>query len=181
MGFGDRWMRWMEGSVFSNSLSVLVNGGTTKDFRMEKGLRQGDPLSPFLFVLALEVLTALVKKSKEAGEFRGFKINGKKDVDILQFADDTIILAEGDTANLWSVKVILRGFELMSGSHINFHKSNLYDINLDQWFLEAASSFLSCKVGSLPFKLLGVRVGGDPRKLVMWRDLLAMMKKRLAV
>ncbi|XP_058776599.1 uncharacterized mitochondrial protein AtMg01250-like [Vicia villosa] len=159
MRFGDRWMRWMEGCVFSKSLSVLVNGTTNKDFRVEKGLRQGDPLSPFLFVLAMEVLTTLVKKSKEVGEFRGFKINGEKEVDILQFADDTIILAEGETANLWSVKVILRGFELMSGSRINFHKSNLYGINVDQWFMEAASTFLSCKVGLLPFKFLGVRVG----------------------
>ncbi|XP_058774304.1 uncharacterized mitochondrial protein AtMg00310-like [Vicia villosa] len=69
----------------------------------------------------------------------------------------------------------------MSGSRINFHKSNLYGINVDQWFMEAASTFLSYKVGLLSFKFLGVRVGGDPRKLVMWRDLLLMMKKRLAV
>ncbi|XP_058752772.1 uncharacterized mitochondrial protein AtMg01250-like [Vicia villosa] len=116
MGFGDRWMRWMEGSVFTNSLLILINGSVTKDFLVEKGLRQGDPLSPFLFVLVMEFLTELVKKSKEEGEFRGFKINVEKEVDILQFADDTIIIDEGDTANSWSVKVILTGVELMSGS-----------------------------------------------------------------
>ncbi|XP_058725659.1 uncharacterized mitochondrial protein AtMg01250-like [Vicia villosa] len=162
-------------------MSVLVNGSATKDFIMEKGFRQGDLLSPFLFVLVMEVLTALLKKSKEIGEFRDFRIKGEKEVDLLQFADDTIFIAEGDTANLWSLKAILRGFELMSGLRINFHKSNFFGIKVGELYLEAASSFLSCKVGSLPFKFLGVRVGDNPRKLSMWKDLLMMLRKRLSV
>ncbi|XP_058758239.1 uncharacterized protein LOC131631463 [Vicia villosa] len=129
----------------------------------------------------MEVLTALMRKAKEIGDFRGFKFNANEEVDILQFADDTIILAEGDTANLWSMKTILRGFELMSGLRINFHRSNLFGINVGGWFLEEASSFLSCKVGSFPFKFLGVKVGDNPRKSSMWKDLISLMRKRLAV
>ncbi|XP_058732794.1 uncharacterized protein LOC131604367 [Vicia villosa] len=181
MGFGDRWMRWTECCIFTNSLSVLVNGSTTKDFRVEKGLRQGDPLSPFVFVLVMEVLMELMKRSKEIGEFRGFRYKENKEVDLLQFTDGTIILAEGDTANLWSMKAILRCFEMMSRLRVNFHKINLYGINVGDWYLEAASSFLTCKVGTLPFKFLGVRVGDSPRKLSMWKDLLAMFRKRLNV
>ncbi|XP_058734227.1 uncharacterized protein LOC131605957 [Vicia villosa] len=131
-------------------MSVLVNGSATKDFVVEKGLRQGDPLSPSVFVLVMEVLMVLLKKSKEIGKFRGFKIKGEKEVDLLQFVDDTIIIADGDTANLWSMKSILKGFELMS-------------------------------VGSLPLKFIGVRVGDNPRKLSMWKDLIMMLRKRLSV
>ncbi|XP_058780705.1 uncharacterized mitochondrial protein AtMg01250-like [Vicia villosa] len=181
MGFGDRWMRWMGSSIFTNSLPVLINGSATKDFLVEKGLREGDSLSPFLFVLFMEALTDLLKKSKQSGEFRSFKIKDDKEVDILQFADDTIILAEGDTANLWSMESIFRGFELMSRSWINFYKSNVYGVNVGDWYMEAASTFLSCKVGCLPFKFLGVGVGGDLRKIAMWKDLLMMLKRRLAV
>ncbi|XP_058783813.1 uncharacterized protein LOC131658550 [Vicia villosa] len=129
----------------------------------------------------MEVLTALMKKSKEMGEFRDFKFKGDKEVDMLQFANNTIIIAEGDTANLWSLKYILRGFELMSGSRINFHKSNHYGLNVGDWFMEAVSSFLSCKVGKLSFKFLGVRVSDNPRKLSMWKDLILMLRKILSV
>ncbi|XP_058783793.1 uncharacterized protein LOC131658524 [Vicia villosa] len=54
MGFGDKWMKWMELLVFNSSMLVLVNGSPTKVFDVHKGLRQGDLLSPFLFVLVAE-------------------------------------------------------------------------------------------------------------------------------
>lgn len=118
---------------------------------------------------------------KEIGDSRGFKIKEDKEVDLLQFADDKIIIAEGDTANLWSIKAILRGFEMISGSRINFHKSNIYGVNVDDLYMEVASTFLSCKVGTLPFNYLGVRVGINPRKLAMWKDLILMLRKRLSI
>ncbi|XP_058756961.1 uncharacterized mitochondrial protein AtMg01250-like [Vicia villosa] len=126
MGFGKKWIKWMEATIFSSNMFVLVNGSTTNEFKVEKGLRQGDPLSPFLFVLVTEVLTALMRKAIAIGEFQAFKINGEEEISMLQFADDTILIGEGDLSNLWSMKAILRGFELMSGLRINFRKSKLY-------------------------------------------------------
>ncbi|XP_058784295.1 uncharacterized protein LOC131659071 [Vicia villosa] len=154
MGFGARWLRWMEGCVFTSSLSVIINGSVTKDFKVEKGLRQGDLLSPFLFVLATEVLTGLMEKAISLGEFRGFMIKDQEAISMLQFADDTIILAEGDLANIWSIKSILRGFEIMSGLRVNFNKSNIFGVNVGDWFIEATSTFLVCKVDKLSFKFL---------------------------
>src|SRR3954467_15022369 len=101
MGFGVRWMRWMEACILSNHMSVLVNGSATKEFKVHKGLRQGDPLSPFLFVLAMEGLTALVKKSVVLGNFKPFMYGENESVDILQFADDTILLGEASCENIW--------------------------------------------------------------------------------
>ncbi|XP_058733478.1 secreted RxLR effector protein 78-like [Vicia villosa] len=65
MGFGLKWLSWMESCIFSSHTSIIINGSTTKDFRVEKGLRQGDPISPFLFVLVTEALTSLMKKAVE--------------------------------------------------------------------------------------------------------------------
>lgn len=65
----------MEACVFNNSMSVLVNGCVTKDFKVERGLRQGNPLSLFLFVMAMEGLTRLMNKAVAIGEYSGFHLN----------------------------------------------------------------------------------------------------------
>lgn len=114
MGFGTKWLGWMEVCVFSSSLAVLVNGSNIKDFIVERGLRQGDPLSPFLFVIVMESLNRLMEKEVELGDFKGFGFGDGDSVDMLQFANDTVITGDGSNDNLWSMKVVLRGLELMS-------------------------------------------------------------------
>ncbi|XP_058766568.1 uncharacterized protein LOC131640177 [Vicia villosa] len=130
MGFGLLWKRWMDILDFQSKMSVLVNGSPSKDFVVEKGLRQGDPLSPFLFVLVVEGLAGLVRKSLENGDYKGFEINGSCVVDILQFAVDTLILGEDSRRHVWALKAVLRAFELVSGLGINHHKSKLIGFNM---------------------------------------------------
>ncbi|GKD41675.1 cysteine-rich receptor-like protein kinase, partial [Tanacetum coccineum] len=61
MGFGNKWCKWVDSCLRSTSISILVNGSPTREFYMERRVRQGDPLSPFLFILATEGLNALTK------------------------------------------------------------------------------------------------------------------------
>ncbi|XP_058775034.1 uncharacterized protein LOC131649281 [Vicia villosa] len=180
MGFGTIWMRWMELLIFQSKMSVLVNGSPTKEFVVEKGLRQGDPLSPFLFVLVAEGLTALVKKATSLGNYEGFLINGKCWVDILQFADDTLLIEEGNWKQIWAIKTVLKAFELVSGLGTNYRKSKLIGINISDNLMEAASSLLSCKVEGKVFSFLGILVGANPRRISTWNPLLDKIKKRLS-
>ncbi|XP_058746501.1 secreted RxLR effector protein 78-like [Vicia villosa] len=76
MGFGELWIKWMEILIFSSKMSVLVNGSPSKEFMVERGLRQGDPLSPFLFVLVAEGLKILVDKAVQNGDFVGCDVKG---------------------------------------------------------------------------------------------------------
>ncbi|XP_058783674.1 uncharacterized protein LOC131658394 [Vicia villosa] len=179
MGFGKKWLSWMEAIVFTSSMAILVNGSCTKDFNVERGLRQGDPLSPQLFVIIIEGLTNLMEKASSLEEYRGFYYGDNNVVDILHFADDTIILSDGKENNLWGLKSILRGFELMAGLKINFSKSNIYGINLSDANLQMSYSFMSCGIGDLPFKFLGVKVGDSPRKLATWKDVIKDTRRRL--
>ncbi|XP_058725894.1 uncharacterized protein LOC131597202 [Vicia villosa] len=122
MGFGEKWRGWMEKLVFKSHMSVLVNGSPTKDFEVGKGLRQGDPLSPFLFVVVVEGLTGLIRKSIEVGEFESFSIHRKCEVDILQFTNDTLLVGKGTWKYVWAIRAALKSFELVSGLGINYHK-----------------------------------------------------------
>lgn len=91
---------------------------------MERGLRQRDPLSPFLFNIVSEGLNGLFRKAMELGLIRGATF-GSNDVHIshLQFADDTILFLKPSLEYLCNDRRILRCFELVAGLRINFHKS----------------------------------------------------------
>lgn len=70
MGFGEGWVKWMEVMTFNSYMSVMVNGSPNNDFKVEKGLRQGDLLSPFLFVIATEGLKGLINRGWQTGIMR---------------------------------------------------------------------------------------------------------------
>ncbi|XP_071728511.1 uncharacterized protein [Rutidosis leptorrhynchoides] len=95
MGFGVRWRHWIPSCLKSASISVLVNGSPTSEFKLERGVRQGDPLSPFLFILAAEGLNALTKAAVNSNLFVGCEISCDKIcVSHLQYADDTIYFGD---------------------------------------------------------------------------------------
>ncbi|KAJ0683719.1 putative RNA-directed DNA polymerase [Helianthus annuus] len=113
MGFPPRWCDWIKGVYHSSRAAVLVNGSPTFNFRCEKGLRQGDPLSPFLFLIVMEALSWLLDKAKQIGVFKGICLSGDvADLSHLFYADDALILGEWSRDNLLSIARILRIFYL---------------------------------------------------------------------
>lgn len=83
MGIGEVWMKWIEAIVFSSQMSVMVNGSPIEDFEVSRGLRQGDPLSFFLYVIIAKCLAGLIRKVSNIGEFKGFNVHEKCKLDIL--------------------------------------------------------------------------------------------------
>ena len=94
-GFSQKWIKWIEGCVKSASISVLVNGSPTTEFLPQRGLRQGDPLAPFLFNIVAEGLTGLMRRAMEENMYKGYLVGGNNvPISILQYADDTIFFGE---------------------------------------------------------------------------------------
>jgi hypothetical protein len=89
-------------------------------------------------------------------------------------------MGAGSWSNLWTIKIVLRSFELVSSLKINFVKSKLYGINVDHSLLSAGSSFLSCRADSIPFKFLGIPVGANPRRQATWKPIVETMQGRLS-
>jgi hypothetical protein len=92
-GFGETWRRWIRACVFCGSMSVLVNGSPTEEINIQRGLKQGDPLAPFLFILVAEGLGGLMRRAVELQRFKGFQVgSGGVTVPHLQYADDTLCI-----------------------------------------------------------------------------------------
>ncbi|XP_028193184.1 uncharacterized protein LOC114378756 [Glycine soja] len=164
MGFSPKWIKWIEGCVKSASISVLVNGSPTIEFIPQRGLRQGDPLAPFLFNIAAEGLNGLMRRAVEYNLYKPFLVSANRvPINILQYADDTIFFGEAAKENVEAIKVILRSFELVSGLRINFSKIyfGVFGVT-DQWKQEAAN-YLHCSLLAFPFVYLGIPIGANPR------------------
>jgi hypothetical protein len=161
-------------------MSILVNGSPTEEICIKRGLKQGDPLAPLLFLLVAEGLGGLMRKALERGRFQPFKVGrGGMLVSILQYADDTFCIGTASVENLWALKAILRGFEMASGLRVNFGKSCLVGINVSNDFICMASNFLNCRIGHTPFKYLGLPVGANPRLSSTWKPVVDAIKRRL--
>lgn len=133
--------------------------------RRSKSL-QGDPLAPFLYLIVVEGLSGLMKNAVSLGIFKGVKIEKEgPEVSILYYADDTILVGEATWENLWVMKSVLRCFELISGLEVNFKKTRVVGINVEEGFIRQAANFLNCKEGDLPFTYLGLPVGANPKRL----------------
>jgi hypothetical protein len=161
-------------------MSVLVNGSPSEVINIQRGLKQGDPLAPFLFLLVAEGFGGVMKRAVDLNRFRGFRV-GNSDVVIshLQYADDTLCVGQATVENLWVLKAVLRGFEMCSGLKVNFWKSRLMGVNVSHDFMTVASSFLNCKVSSILFVYLGLPVGANPRRMTTWEPLLESLRKCL--
>lgn len=82
--------------------------------------------------------------------------------------------------SLWAIKAVLGSMELVSRLKVNFHKSCLFGINVGGEFLSAASNFMSCKEGRLPFTFLELPIEANSRKASTWEPVVSILRKRLS-
>lgn len=179
-GFGVKWRSWIKGSLTSGMASILANGSPTSEFQFNCGLKQGDPLAPYLFILVMESLHLTVSRVVEAGMFSGIKIDPSLSISHLFYADDAVFIGEWSASNLRGITQMLHCFSLASGLKINLQKSQLLGVGVASDILIDAAGSIGCSVMKAPFKYLGVLVGGNMSKINTWDETVGKVKSRLS-
>lgn len=144
MGFYQRWISLMSMCIRSVSYSVLLNGQPHGFIVPERGLRQGDPLSPYLFLLVTEGLHGLLKKAEVEGSIRGVSLcQAGPQISHLFFADGSLIFCRAAISECQQIQSILQLYEQASGQNINRGKTNLiFSSNTLAWTQEEIKNFL---------------------------------------
>lgn len=181
MNFGMIWRSWIRGCLSSASVSVLLNGSPTAEFRMARGLRQGDPLAPFLFILAAEALHQAMETAKEKGVFYGIQLpNRGPCISHLQYADDAVFIGAWSKQNARNLIRILRCYELASGLRVNLCKSKFFGVSCSPVELDTLARGFNCGTGSFPFSYLGLPIGVPMGRTVFWNALIEKFRSRLS-
>ena len=117
MGLRLKWRRWIKACISFVCFSILVNGSPEGFFGNSRGLKQGHPLSPLLFLLVMEVLSRLLKKTEECNLIQGFHVGAVNSVEVsishLLFANDTILFCDASREQLLSIRLVLSCFRLL--------------------------------------------------------------------
>lgn len=153
--FGVKWIKWC---VTYTHISLFVNGGSTEKFKPSKGLRQGDSLSPYLFLLVVKILFKLINDAVERGQLSGFQVvNHGTIISHLQFADDTLIFLDPSVEEVRHPFIILTVFETITGLKLNLDKSTMISVGADG-IIDALARELGCKTENYRLLTLGCRL-----------------------
>lgn len=128
MGFVNKWRVWMKVCLSTSSFAVLINGGASKFFAVSRDLKQGDPLSPFLFIVAMEALNELMYRARDLELIRGVTVrrgDNKMEISHLFFADDTLLFSQPEKRGSLYLKSLLLCFQDVSSLNINLQKFEL--------------------------------------------------------
>ncbi|KAM0841276.1 hypothetical protein ACQ4PT_059121 [Festuca glaucescens] len=148
-GYGRKWRNLISCLLLTASTRILVNGELTDCILHRRGLCQGDPLSPLLFVIATDVLAALFDLADRLGTLKR-NPNLLPSSRISLYADDVVIFAEPEIDELTSIKQMLNCFGEASGVFTNFSKSSIIPIHCQNLDLNALSVAFQCPIQQFP-------------------------------
>nr|GEV20711.1 hypothetical protein [Tanacetum cinerariifolium] len=149
-------------------------------FNWESSLKQGDPLSPSLFILVMESLHLSFQNIVDAGLFKGVALNDSLKISHLFYTDDVVFIGQWCELNIATIIRVLYCFYRALGLHINLHKSKLLGLAVKNDLVNLAANSIGCMTLSLPFSYLGVNIGGHMSRISSLDVVIDNVRKRLS-
>ena len=169
LGFNESWIGLVMKCLTSVTYSVIINGSVHGSIMPTRGLRQGDPLSPYLFLLCAEGFSALINEAARSQLLNGISIcRGSPRINHLFFADDSLLFCKANGTECNKLKEILRTYEDASGQKINTEKSSIFfSPNTSQELKDEIINILGPMTDSRHTKYLGLpSIIGRSKKLI---------------
>jgi len=173
IGFADSFINWIKACLSGPWIAPLINGGPTSFFQSKRGLRQGCPLSPLLYIIMADSLSHSLERKRAEGSLTGiYIVRGVKEVNHSQFADDTLLMGGASTRITSRFKGVMEKLLDASGGKINKRKSRIYGWNVGSHQLHNIAWILEFpfEQGWTSFTYLGIfRVIGLIPKADLWQ------------
>lgn len=170
-GFPVRFIGWVMECVSTPSFSIALNGSLHGFIVGKKGLRQGDPMSPLLFLLCMEFLSRIIKCKTTNSEFNFHPRCEKLGISHLAFADDLMLFARGDVPSVRILMESLECFKEQSGLMVNANKSCIFTAGIYGRDLDEILETVGYPMGSLPVRYLGVPLAAQKLNVVHYAPL----------
>lgn len=165
--------------ISSPLCSILVNGIPSKPYHPSRGIRQGDPLSPFLFIIMAEGLARIIKHAVQSNNLRGLSVHGSPAITHQQFVDDNMLFGHPFVQEARTFKVILDTFSEASGTTINTSKSQIFFFHTPIPTQRIISRIIGFTQAKLRSQYLGTPLIDSALKHVSWHQLIEKMESRL--
>ncbi|KAK6131702.1 hypothetical protein DH2020_034499 [Rehmannia glutinosa] len=181
LGFPPPFIDLIRICIYTPTFSFLLNGSQFGSVKPHRGIRQGDPISPYIFIICAEVFSCILQDLQAAGKIHGIRINKHApSVSHLFFADDTLLFGRATIEEATHLKFAINLFEQASGQRINFDKSGiLFSPNTDHGVALQIAQILGIPIVSSHEKYLGLPSVIGKNKREVFRDIQDRVWKRI--
>ncbi|RZC81200.1 hypothetical protein C5167_043775 [Papaver somniferum] len=182
MGFCSEWCDLIMQCVSTTHISILLNGVPCESYKPTRGVRQGDPLSPYLFIIVGEAFSRQLLSAEQENKIQGIKIAPHApSVSHLFFADECLLFINANLFNVNNLLKIIEDFSAASGQMVNFNKSNVhYSIHVPHRFRRILTRRLKVPIMTAKEKYLGIPLLIGKNKVECFKGLVDRVKHRLS-